>query len=205
MAIPMDFGYIITYVSMLIMVCTTVFSVWAYWWAKTKTKFKWVQNMILLCFWSNIISMFADAHDIFRGWNAFSEAVCTFIDVGGYYGFQNTIYWLFGFKYWVIGKEVPDMINDEQQEFNEDKPVERKQRFWTEKRYNFFNLLGLAINLVACTANMIKYETGHVPAELANWVLRLYLFQTSLLVVSAIFLGDALRMLSVQFKKDPRL
>lgn len=183
----MDFSYIITYVSMLIMLLTFGFSIWAYWWAKTKTKFKWVQNMILLCLWSNIFSLFDDAHDIFSGWNAYSEAVLTFIDVGSYYGFQNSIYWLFGFKYWVIGKEVPDMINEEQQqdkEFDESKVIERKKRFWTEKRYNFFNKLGLVVNLTACfvlgclraKANMTKYETHIVPSNLANWVLRFYMF-----------------------------
>jgi hypothetical protein len=51
----------------------------------------------------------------------------------------------------------------------------------------------------------MKYQTGSVPRDFATWMLRLYLLQTSLLVVSAIILGDALRMLSKQFKKDPRL
>lgn len=78
------------------------------------TKFKWVQTIILLFLISNIVSGFAFAHDLFRGWNGWSEAVCTFIDVGGYYGFQNVIYWMFGFKYWVIGREVPDMITEEE-------------------------------------------------------------------------------------------
>jgi len=87
MKIPLDFGYIITYVSTILIIIALIYSIWAYWWAMTKTKFKWVQNMILLCLLSNFISLFADAHDIFRGWNAFVEAVCTFIDVGGYYGF----------------------------------------------------------------------------------------------------------------------
>jgi len=82
---------------------------------------------------------------------------------------------LFGFKYWVIGKEVPDMLNEEQEEqtkeFDPTKPVERKKRFWTEKRYNTFNIIGLSINLLACTvlgcmrskANYEKYKTGKVP------------------------------------------
>lgn len=41
--------------------------------------------------------------------------------------------------------------------------------------------------------------------SLLSLLLKLYITQTSLLVISAIILGDALRMLSKQFKKDSRL
>jgi len=93
------------------------------------------------------------------------------------------------------------------------KPVERKQRFWTEKRYNLVDNIGLAVNLIFCfalglarvAANVEKFNTGAVNEDLSSWVLRLYISQTFLLVVSAVFLGDALRLLSNQFKKDKRL
>jgi Flp pilus assembly pilin Flp len=118
----MEFGLLVTLISMALIFVCTVYSVWAYWWVKTNTKFKWVKTMILLCMLSSIHELYGAAHDIFTGWDAISEAIFTFLDVAPFWGFQNTIYWLFGFKYWVIGKEVPDMINEEQ-EFSEDKPV----------------------------------------------------------------------------------
>ena len=108
----MSFDYWITYISLFAIMLALIYSIWAYWWSVTYTRFKWVQTLILLCLLSNLISAFADTHDLWAGWNAWSEGIATFIDVGGYYGFQNSIYWLFGFKYWVIAKEVPDIINE---------------------------------------------------------------------------------------------
>jgi hypothetical protein len=120
----------------------------------------------------------------------------------------------------VIGKEVPDMITDEQKTLSLETPNEaKKERFWTEKRYNLFNYIGLGINLTACQIlgaarsdedyylykHYGKHLDGSAPHWINFWVLRLYLFQTFLLVISACFLADALRMLSKQFKKDPRL
>ena len=51
-------------------------------------------------------------------------------------------------------------------------------------------------------ANVDKLKTGSVGDTLAHWVLIMYMTQTFLLVISAVFLGDALRMLGNQFKKD---
>jgi hypothetical protein len=107
-----DFGHLVTVIVFVLYIGALIYSVWAYWWSKKHTKFSWVQNMILLCLLSNVQGLYADAHDVFTGWNAISEAILTFLDVAPFYAFQNAIYWLFGFKYWVIGKEVPDMLNE---------------------------------------------------------------------------------------------
>lgn len=81
--------------------------------------------------------------------------------------------------------------------------MEKPKKFWTESRYKSADTFGLAINLLVCTilgivrafANVQSYKTGVVDHRLSSWVLNLYITQTSLLVVSAVFLGDALRML----------
>jgi hypothetical protein len=62
---------------------------------------------------------------------------------------------------------------------------------------------------VACTAlalcrsfvavQALKYD--HVSPALTNWSLALYMTQTSLIFISACFLGDALRMFVKQLKK----
>jgi hypothetical protein len=74
-------------VSLALILITLAYSIWAYFHALKHTKFKWVQNMILLCLISNIENLYACLHDVFTGWNPLSEAVLTFIDVAGYYGF----------------------------------------------------------------------------------------------------------------------
>jgi hypothetical protein len=43
--------------------------------------------MILLCMVSNYISAFACAHDDFTCPAAWFQAICTYVDVGGYYSF----------------------------------------------------------------------------------------------------------------------
>ena len=98
------------------MIIALVYSIWAYWWAMTHTRFKWVQNLILLCVFMSIDSLYADTHDLWAARTPVGEFIATFIDVGGYYAFQNALYWAFGFKYWVIGREVPLIIEDTNQE-----------------------------------------------------------------------------------------
>ena len=45
--------------------------------------------------------------------NPVGEFIVTFFDIGGYYSLQNALYWLFGFKYWVIARQIPEMLKDE--------------------------------------------------------------------------------------------
>jgi hypothetical protein len=60
------------------------------------------------------------------------------------------MYWLFGWKYWVISLEIPALVNEQTEELDLEKPVERKERFWTEKRYNVLNWMGITINSGFC-------------------------------------------------------
>ena len=95
---------IITYISELSAVIALVYSVWAYGKVKTLMNNEWINNIILLCVVWNIVQMAAWAHDIYSGAKPWSEALLTFLDVAGYFGLQNVLYWLFGFKYWVIAR-----------------------------------------------------------------------------------------------------
>lgn len=117
-----------------------IYSTWAYWYVKKYSHFKWVQMMIGLCFLSNFFTLFfivVDRQER-KAWHQAHpklECVLMFCAIWTLYGFQNVIYWLFGFKYWVIALEIPTMIQEDNEEFDPNKPVERKKRFWTEKRY----------------------------------------------------------------------
>ena len=76
------------------------------------------------------------------------------------------------------------MIQEESQTFDPEKPIERKERFWTERRYKIVNYIGLSINLAACAVlgcfrskeDYVLFLTGSVPHLVNWWVLRLYLF-----------------------------
>jgi hypothetical protein len=113
------------------------------------------------------------------------------------------MYWLFGFKYWVIAIEIPALVNEQEEKFDETKVVERKKRFWTEKRYNILNWIGITVNFFFCCwmayirakRDYMMLEPGGAPLPLLYAVLYVYLTLSFLLVVSAIFLGDALRRL----------
>lgn len=64
--------------------------------------------------------------------------------VWSWYALQNVLYWLFGFKYWVISIEVPKIISEDSE------GTRKKKRFWTEKRYKLFALIGVVLNVVIC-------------------------------------------------------
>jgi hypothetical protein len=125
---------------------------------------------------------------------------------------SNILYWLFGWKYWVISLEVPALVNEQSEDIDPTKPVERKERFWTEKKYNMLNWFGILVNVGFCVwLGWVRGKRDYMmlepktPRSLLWAVLYVYLSCTGLLIISAIFLGDALRRLKKQFNKDKRL
>ena len=50
---------------------------------------------------------------------------------------SNLMYWLFGFKYWVIAVEIPIVLkeNDESEVVEGQEVGQRKKRFCTETKY----------------------------------------------------------------------
>jgi hypothetical protein len=122
------------------------------------------------------------------------------------------MYWLFGWKYWVTAMEVPVLVNEQSEELDPTKLIERNKRFWTEGRYKVLNWIGIVINTGFCVwtgvergfRDVQRLHGGiHIKTLLrmiyASWCV------VFLLVVSAAFLGDALRRLKIQFSKDKRL
>lgn len=135
-----------------------------------------------------------------------------------FYFVSNLMYWLFGFKYWVISIEIPDLIEQQMtqtEEIDETSADEKqeKKKFWTETRYNMLNAIGIAVNFVviaylAWERGLLDYmsvQPGGAKRSLIELCLSLFLVVSGLLLVSAWFLADALRRLKKQFKKDKRL
>lgn len=130
--------------------------------------------------------------------------ICIFL----FYFTSNLMYWLFGFKYWVISIEVPHLI-EAQKEGSDGQP---RKRICTEKRYEVVNWIGILVNFIACAwlawkRGVVSYVSAFVypDAELMGIVLNLYYAVTILLFISALFLGDALRRLNKSFQKDNKL
>lgn len=62
-----------------------------------------------------------------------------------FYFLSNLIYWLFGFKYWVISIEVPRSIAAKKKWRDE-----KDKSICTEAGYEILNWLGIIINLIFC-------------------------------------------------------
>ena len=116
------------------------------------------------------------------------------------------MYWLFGYKYWVIAIEVPRLISAGEEEKLNHKSI------CSEVRYEAFNWVVIIVNLFFCLwagwkRGVIENASlfSNVSPQLGNTVMTLYTIISFLLVISACFLADALRRLKKSFNKDSRL
>jgi len=101
---------------------------------------------------------------------------------------NNSVQWLFATKYWIIAREVPKLFEGRQIKFN-------------ERTYKMVSACGFIINLVPCI--LLGYFRAELTLKSANFatppeyltttVQILYQLVTSLQLVSAIILADALR------------
>ena len=114
---------------------------------------------------------------------------------------------MFGFKYWVILIEVPRLIAA-----SKEGAEDNHKSICSEARYEAFNWVGILINMGFCLAvgwkrGMMEYDSafGKASHELAVFLLCLYITNTGLMFISALFLGDALRRLNKSLSKDNRL
>jgi hypothetical protein len=119
-----------------------------------------------------------------------------FVTIFLFYFVSNLIYWLFGFKYWVISIEIPHVLQQD----------ESGRKLCTETRYNLLNWTGILINFGACVVcayirAQVDYQSTYAPApeSLGRQLMVWFVIVTALLVVSAGFLADALRRLKKSF------
>ena len=93
----------------------TIYSVYAFIYVLYNSKFRWVQFMLFLCIIQNAdttllaigvyweVTPFHQENQDFLAW-------FMFVTIFFFYFTSNLLYWLFGFKYWVISIEIPNMI-----------------------------------------------------------------------------------------------
>lgn len=165
-----------------------------------KTEFSWVRKMFMLNVLLTVISMQMAFGDWLEEseWN-FTHTVFTAlnISVGCFLFFFLTIliYWLFGFKYWVISIEVPRFINGSSK-------MQLTERKYKLINYGFIALFG-SVCLAACTLRYLVamqfVDRPHFPTHrMLLSIFIMYGVICLLMVVAAVFLGDALRRLRKQ-------
>ncbi len=171
-----------------------------------KSSYQWVKFMYVLCVLQNYVTLYLSCGDYYEqsryhytetdlvAWTI-SSAVFLF------FFFTIIIYWLFGFKYWIISIEVPKFLNGEM-------PTP------SETRYAIINYSAISFLVFACGVTayfrfqLSRQEVGdpHLPDNHLFWILFvLYTFIALLLIVTSIFLGDALRRLRKQIVKTNNL
>ena len=115
-----------------------------------------------------------------------------------FFVFSVLIYWLFGFKYWVISVEVPRFLNGSTTD----------NVLFSEITYARINIAGvLTILMVAFIAAYYRWHLSVTtafksPDDQTNQLYRQIMISYSAIVVlaflAALFLGDALRRLRSQ-------
>ena len=128
-----------------------------------------------------------------------STALFVSISIFLFFFLNNLIYWLYGFKYWVMSIEVPQTYNKE-----------RKCRC-SERMYNVIKWVGIILNFALCS--YLGYERYHLSLafasgenipHLVNIQLDLQLAADALLIIAAFFLADALRRLKKEFSTNAK-
>jgi hypothetical protein len=122
---PNVYDYTALYWSVAICALMTVISVYAFIYVLLKSSFKWVQFMLFLCVIQNAntvvlaVAVFLEIcpwHQAHRDELMIIMGVSIFL----FYFVSNLMYWLFGFKYWVISIEIPQLITQQEAEINDE-------------------------------------------------------------------------------------
>ena len=133
-----------------VMTLMTVYSLYWFIYVMMNSKFRWVQFMLFMCVIQNINTVWLVitrylAVTEFIKMHTTTETMMYSINVFIFYFTGNLMYWMFGFKYWVISVEVPRLIDASK----EGKEAKHKS-FCSEASYNALNWVGIIVNLFFC-------------------------------------------------------
>ena len=128
----------------------TLYSI--FWFIKVwiTSRFRWVKFMLFLCVVQNVnttlitILAYVNTTDYKSNHKVFF-AIITSISIFLNYFVGNLMYWLYGFKYWVISIEIPGLIAAS----NFDRK-EKHKKICSEARYRTLGWVGILINLGFC-------------------------------------------------------
>lgn len=202
---------------------TGLLAVYAFVFVMRFSKFRWVQFMIFLCIIQNFdtalvaIGVYWEVTSFHQEHEPFLAYFCG-ITIFLFYFVSNTIYWLFGLKYWVISIEIPHLLKKQRErEANEakgivDKSEQKPGRVCSETTYNVIMWVGILVNLGACAwtgvvRGKVDYTSanGPAPGPISKRLMQLFVLVTFLLCISAVFLADALRRLKRSLSQDNKL
>ena len=111
---------------------------------------------------------------------------------------NNLIYWLYGFKYWVTSIEVPSNFK-------------HKNSGKSKQFYNIISWTGIILNFALCVVVgydryllSMSFDNSTYTIKKLDVQLDLAYGVDFLLVVSALFLADALRRLRREFNRNKK-
>ena len=143
---PNSYDKVSLWVTLPMMAIMTVYS--TYWLIQVlkNSTFRWVQFMLFLCVVQNLNSFWEGVlyYTEVSPWHAShprAQSIMYSITVFLFYFLSNLIYWLFGFKYWVISIEVPKAFNKSEKSSN--------LRI-SQNTYNIVKWAGIGFNFVLC-------------------------------------------------------
>ena len=110
-----------------------------------KTEFSWVRKMFVLNVWLTFISIRMAFGDwLEESWWNYEYSILTALNISTacflFFFVTILIYWLFGFKYWVISIEVPKFING------------KSEMSLSERKYKLINYCFIAFFGSVCAA-----------------------------------------------------
>ena len=124
-----------------------VYSTYWFIYVMKHSTFRWVQFMLFICIVQNlntcwlVILSYLEAttfHKDHEDAQSIMYAICIFL----FYFTSNLMYWMFGFKYWVISIEVPRLIVA-----SKNSSKRNHKSICSEARYEALNWVGILINL----------------------------------------------------------
>ena len=66
------------------------------------------------------------------------------------------MYWLFGFKYWLISIEIPYLLEKKRDEDIKNEENQNYRRLCSEMRYKILNWVGIMVNFISCAFSGYK-------------------------------------------------
>ena len=163
----------------------------------------WVKGMFVLCVLQNIASLYFSVARFYEIREAANHpyAASWIVSTAIFFYFVTSIllYWLFGFKYWVISIEVSRFINERTESSNN-----------VESAYSSINKVVISSTVVICLITAcLRFKITHelvgvprLPSAPLKWAITAFYFLVVLLsILSAVFLFDAMKRLRKLIKQ----
>jgi hypothetical protein len=124
-----------------------------------KTHFRWVQVIFFISVVQDLstsalmIGVWMESDPVYRDSHAQLVALLVSISLFFFYFTNNLIYWLYGFKYWVMSIEVPG-------------GYKKNKGFLSERAYNLISWFGILLNFALIL--VVSYQRYFLSMSFSN-------------------------------------